>query len=312
LTLQAVQFNASGSLNNNSNYVLVVTNGSDTSNAGIQASLLWAAQLSNVAPFNPAKVQTNVEAASAIFGTYVAQAVNVNDQATVNLNIGVINVNNVTDHQWLDFDTVASSVSSATGNDYSVVYNVVSFAGNGKTTNSSTPTGTQNVWTYNTEPWYNNASSLSLQFVINYNRPLNTSAVNTWSVVPAYNASVLINGSSAAFKFNTTNGNATLSASPANSNGKSPNSQSVQACVVTSAANQTVKSGPQVSCLSQSLAVAAAVNQTQTVWSAVFTTTNSTTNASNSSNSSNGSNGSSNGSVVSVTTVSVSSTQRLV
>jgi hypothetical protein len=97
LTLQAVQFNATGNLNNNSNYVLVITNGTDTSNAGISASLLWAAQLSNIAPFNPANVQSNVEAASAIFGTYVPNVVNVNDQATVNLNIGVINVNDVSD-----------------------------------------------------------------------------------------------------------------------------------------------------------------------------------------------------------------------
>jgi hypothetical protein len=74
-------------------------------------------------------VVTTVEAASAIFGTYVANAVNVNDQAVVNLNVGVVNVNNVTEQYWLSLASLPSSVNSATGNDYSVVYNVLSSAG---------------------------------------------------------------------------------------------------------------------------------------------------------------------------------------
>jgi hypothetical protein len=74
-------------------------------------------------------VVSNVESASAIFGTYVANTVNVNDQATVNLNIGVVNVNNAAEQYWISIANIPSSVGSATGNDYSVVYNVQSYAG---------------------------------------------------------------------------------------------------------------------------------------------------------------------------------------
>jgi hypothetical protein len=94
-----VQFNASG---NNNNYAIFLTNGSDTSNTGISASLLWSSNVSKATPWNPANVATNVELASAIFGAYVpANSVNVNTQAVVNLNVGVVNLNNATEKYWI-------------------------------------------------------------------------------------------------------------------------------------------------------------------------------------------------------------------
>jgi hypothetical protein len=57
--------------------------------------------VNSAAAWDPSKVATNVELASAIFGTYVpANTVNVNTQATVNLNLGVINVNNASEQYW--------------------------------------------------------------------------------------------------------------------------------------------------------------------------------------------------------------------